>query len=129
MTRGGSTPSLSAKGKKMKSFNQFKETSHYPSMYLDDLRNPKDNSKNWIVLRSSREAIDYVKKNGMLKFASFDHDLGGDDTTMVFLKWLIEYDLDHDRKIIPRDFKWNIHSANPVGSSNINSLLSSYLKN
>lgn len=96
-----------------------------PWMFLDDLRNPTTND-DWIVLRSSQEAIDYVKQNGMTEFASFDHDLGGEDTTMVFLRWLIDYDLDHE--VIPKNFSWKVHSANPVGSANIHSLISSYMK-
>lgn len=94
-------------------------------MFLDDLRNPTTND-DWIVLRSSQEAIEHVKQNGMTEFASFDHDLGGEDTTMVFLRWLVDYDLDHG--IIPKNFSWKVHSANPVGSANIHSLISSYMK-
>ena len=97
-------------------------------MYLDDIRMPKTTDMGWVILRSSAEAIDYVKQNGMPKFASFDHDLTGDDTTMVFLRWLIDYDLDNGRKIIPADFEWNVHSSNPPGVKNIDGLLNSYMK-
>lgn len=96
-------------------------------LYIDDIRSPKT-SGNWIILRTSDEAIEYVKKHGLPNFVSLDHDLGGDDTVMIFLKWLIEYDLDNDGKIIPPEFTWNIHSANNVGTNNMNSLLTSYLK-
>lgn len=96
-------------------------------LYLDDIRTPKTD-KPWVILRSSQEAIDYVKEHGMFNEASFDHDLGGEDTTMVFLAWLIEYDLDNDGKIIPDDFSWNIHSANNVGRDNIQGILDSYIK-
>ena len=98
------------------------------AMYLDDIRNPKTTDMDWVILRSSDEAIAYVKENGMPSFASFDHDLSGDDTTMIFLKWLIEYDLDNDGKIIPVDFSWNTHSSNPPGVKNIDGLLTSYMK-
>lgn len=97
------------------------------AIYLDDLRTPKTTDKDWVILRSSAEIIEYVKKNGMPSFISFDHDLGGDDTAMVFIKWVIEYDLDNDGKIIPADFSWFVHSANPVGAGNIEGLLSSYM--
>ena len=96
------------------------------AMYLDDIRNPKTN-KDWVILRNSEEAINYVKQNGMSSFASFDHDLGGDDTAMIFIKWLIDYDLENDGKIIPADFQWNVHSANPVGVKNIDGILKSYM--
>jgi len=95
-------------------------------LYIDDIRNPKTDY-NWVVLRSSAEAIEYVKKNGMVKYASLDHDLGGDDTVMIFLKWLIEYDMDHNGQIIPFNFIWNVHSANPVGTQNIDGLLKNYM--
>lgn len=97
------------------------------ALYLDDIRNPTTD-KNWVVVRSTEEAISYVIKNGMTNHASFDHDLGGDDTAMEFIKWLIECDMDYDGAIIPKDFTWNVHSANPVGVKNINGILESYMK-
>lgn len=93
-------------------------------LYIDDIRVPKTDG-NWIILRTSDEAIEYVKKHGLPNFVSLDHDLGGDDTVMIFLKWLIEYDLDND--IIPIEFEYNVHSANPVGILNITGLLDNYL--
>ena len=96
-------------------------------LYLDDIRDPKTD-KPWVVIRSSQEAIDYVKKYGMSEMASLDHDLGGEDTTMFFLKWLIEYDIENNGKIIPENFTYNIHSANPTGRDNMRGLLDSYLK-
>lgn len=96
-------------------------------IYLDDLRYPKTD-EDWIVLRTSQEAVNFVKTNGMVDFISFDHDLGGDDTAIVFIKWLIDYDIDNDSKIIPSNFTWNVHSANPVGAKNIDGMLTSYMK-
>jgi hypothetical protein len=46
---------------------------------------------------------------------------------MIFLKWLIDWDITNDGKIIPEDFLWNIHSANPVGTKNIDGLLQNYI--
>jgi len=97
------------------------------AMYLDDIRNPTTD-KNWVVVRSTAEAVEFVFNNHkMTKFASFDHDLGGEDTAILFIKWLIDYDLDNDGTIIDLDFSWNVHSANPVGSNNINGLLKNYM--
>jgi hypothetical protein len=95
-------------------------------LYIDDIRTPKTD-KNWVVVRTSQEAIDYVIEYGCPTFVSFDHDLGGDDTSMIFLKWLIDWDITNDGKIIPEDFLWNIHSANPVGTKNIDGLLQNYI--
>lgn len=96
------------------------------ALYLDDLRNPTTD-KNWVVVRSTAEAIEYVFNNNMPNYASFDHDLGGEDTAMLFIKWLINFDMDHNGAVIPKDFTWNVHSANPVGVKNINGMLTSYL--
>lgn len=97
------------------------------ALYLDDLRNPTTD-KNWVVLRSTAEAVAYVVKHGTVtSFISLDHDLGGEDTAMMFIKWLIDYDMDNNGTIIPSDFEWGIHSANPVGSANMDSLLTSYM--
>jgi len=98
------------------------------AIYLDDIRVPKTDDWKWIVLRSSAEAIEYVKNHGLPIFASFDHDLSDDDTTMIFLHWLINHDLDNGGTIIPTNFTWFTHSANPVGVKNIDGLLTSYMK-
>lgn len=94
-------------------------------VYLDDVRIPP-NDKKWMVLRSSKEAIDFVKNHGCPEYWSFDHDLGEDDTTMVFLKWLIDFDIENGGSIIPKNFKWDIHSSNPPGRENIHGFLTSY---
>lgn len=95
-------------------------------LYIDDLRTPK--SKDWIVVRSSAEAIEFMKVNGCPDYISFDHDLGGDDTGMKVVKWMIEQDLNLKGKFIPMNFEFNVHSANPVGSENIRALIEGYLQ-
>lgn len=94
-------------------------------LYLDDLRTPT--ASDFIIVRSSNEAISYVQENGCPEFISFDHDLGGDDTAMNFVKWLVNNDLDNDGKTIPSNFTFQVHSANPVGAQNILAYLTSYL--
>lgn len=90
-------------------------------MFLDDERDPPD--QEYVVLRTSDAALDYIKKNGMPYHFSFDHDLGGDDTVMVFLKKLYNYwDETTD---IPSYF---VHSANPIGKKNIISFMESWKK-
>lgn len=93
-------------------------------LFLDDLRiAPAD----FFVARSSNEAKQFVLEYGCPNYISFDHDLGGDDTAMVFVKWLVELDMDNNGQIIPPDFTFSVHSANPVGALNIRSYLESYL--
>jgi hypothetical protein len=91
-------------------------------LFIDDERIPP--SDDLIVVRSSQEAIDYIKTNGWPTFISFDHDLGGDDTTMVFLKRLMNEIW--DGKTNPPDY--HIHSANPIGKLNIQSFMESWKK-
>lgn len=89
-------------------------------LFIDDERNSPDNT--WVVVRSSDQAMDYIKNNGWPEFISFDHDLGGDDTTIVFLKKLINI---WDNNKIP---EYKVHSANPVGTKNIISFMKSWKK-
>ena len=99
-------------------------------LYLDDIRDPKD--PGFIVVRSYEEAVSFVLENGAPDYISFDHDLGIDPgviekTGYDFAKWLVEADM--DGKIdIPIHFRFNVHSANPIGASNIESYLKNYLR-
>ena len=88
-------------------------------LFLDDIRDPARDCA-CIVARSSKEALELVISKGMPSFMSVDHDLGGDDTTMTFLKAL--YTL-HPNGPVPA---YKIHSANIVGSRNIESFLESW---
>lgn len=91
--------------------------------YLDDVRVPKVTYD--IVWRSSVEAISYMQEKGCPFFVSFDHDLGGEDTAMKVVKWMISQD-EANPGWIPWDFDFEIHSSNIVGSKNIESYFLSY---
>jgi hypothetical protein len=93
------------------------------NLYLDDIRNPPAD-RDWLVCRSSQEALDRIVEVGMPSFFSFDHDLGEDDTTMVFLRRLVNEVW--DGVSVPPDYV--IHSANPVGVQNIRSFMDSWRK-
>lgn len=95
------------------------------TLYIDDIRSPKGTFDK--ITRTSAETIQCMKINGCPTYISFDHDLGGEDTAMKIINWMIDYDLDNPG-FIPKGFEYNIHSANPVGKENIDSLLKSYLK-
>jgi hypothetical protein len=96
-------------------------------LYIDDIRNPIDTD--FVIVRSYNEAIHWIRLNGCPEYISFDHDLGAADerTGYDIAKWLVERDLDAPGKIIPTNFKFNVHSANPVGAANIAGLLNNYL--
>lgn len=112
-------------------------------LWLDDERNPKivlaeDNGAEalgeryaqyqrdeltmvpWRWARSVEQAIWLVEKFGCPRVMSLDHDLGGDATSMQFVRWLAD-----EGHHIPKTY---VHSANPVGRENILSFLRSYMR-
>lgn len=121
-------------------------------LFLDDERHPADvtwvdiGNGPWEIVRSYAEAVAWVEKNGFPNVISFDHDLGYEafDTNEAgiivvtdsretpsgydFAKWLIHRDMDcNGENGLPDDFRFTVHSMNPVGAQNIRSLLVSYL--
>ena len=91
------------------------------ALFIDDLREPPRDQE-WVVCRSTEEAIDQVRLRGMPSVMSLDHDLGDDDTTMVFLRCLVNELWDGGTP--PPDYR--VHSANPVGAQNIISFMESW---
>jgi hypothetical protein len=98
------------------------------SMYIDDERTPKTTDREWVIVRSVDEAIRMILDRGFPSYISFDHDLGERVRTgHDFAKWIVESDLSGLIQI-PNDFKYNVHSANPVGAKNIIGTLDGYLE-
>jgi hypothetical protein len=119
------------------------------NIFLDDQRNPKDITwielpqVNWVIVRNYNEFLKIITENGLPQFCSLDHDLAfpehyrsvidcrpidydsyKEKTGYHACKWLIEYCL--ERKLpLPVCF---IHTLNPVGRQNIQSLIDSYYK-
>lgn len=94
--------------------------------YFDDIRDKPDTFD--VVWRSTAEAIAFVENNGCPSFISFDFDLGGSDRAIDFVKWLVERDNEENGNVIPVDFGFVVHSANPVGASYLEAYLNNYLK-
>jgi hypothetical protein len=93
-------------------------------LFIDDLRTldyVTTSHDGWLVARSSAEAIELVQLHGPPSYISFDHDLGGDDTAMVFMKWLAQNHFDN----VPG---YSVHSSNPVGRLNIQAYMDSWKK-
>jgi hypothetical protein len=88
-------------------------------LFVDDCRDPPDNS--WLLARNSYEAIKMCEAIWPTELA-LDHDLGGDDNIMDFLKAL--YVIAGDRPVP----KWSAHSANPCGRQNIEAFMNSWEK-
>jgi hypothetical protein len=96
-------------------------------MFLDDERFPPNDGTDWIIIRNSADAIRYVKHQGIPYFISFDHDLGGDDTSRVFINWLGDYMLHNDLTFQGLDFDFYVHSQNPIGAEWIRGTMTSMM--
>ena len=126
-------------------------------LFLDDIRQPSDAfehtqqtmflEKKWEVVTNYNEFIEWITKNGLPDFISFDHDLADMHYTTYHLstndekskewqdaqlhiektgyecaKWLIDYCLDNNFDCP----KFYCHSMNPVGKDKINCLLEQF---
>lgn len=98
------------------------------AIFLDDERFPKTKTRKWRILRSGEETITHIAKYGCPLYISFDNDLGTDKLEGIDVAhWLVEMDL-NNKYFIPKDFEFNIHSANSIAGPRIYSLLTQYLK-
>lgn len=97
-------------------------------LYIDDIRTPPPvfGDVNWKIARSSDAAISWITHNGIPQVISFDHDLGGEDTAMRVVHWIVEQTLD-GKLTFPDGFVYHVHSANPVGADNIHGTMTNFL--
>jgi hypothetical protein len=102
-------------------------------LFLDDERIPEQvfwkqlPQEEYVIVRTYEEFVDTISKEGCPRFISFDHDLGHlTESGYAAAKWLCNADMD---KVItiPKDFKFLVHSMNPVGARMIESYLNAYL--
>lgn len=93
-------------------------------LFIDDEREPVGEC---VVARSSEEAFRVVLDLGFPTEINFDHDLGGDDTSMKFIWTLVNWMLDNNLQF-PQGFEYTIHSQNPVGRENISAMMDSAIK-
>ena len=96
------------------------------NLFIDDERMPPEDGQAWVVVRSSKEAKDVIVANGVPKFISFDHDLGGDDTAMRFVYFLIDSYCMGFIDTFP--IEYYVHSQNPIGAANIRGLMNSFIR-
>lgn len=80
-------------------------------LFIDDERMPVDDT--WVIARSSMAAILIMQQQGWPRYISFDHDLGGSDTSRPVVQWMIEQVLDGLYKSKAPEFY--VHSQNPIG--------------
>ncbi|AZB32132.1 cyclic-phosphate processing receiver domain-containing protein [Chryseobacterium balustinum] len=91
------------------------------NLYLDDVRACP---KNFLLVTSYDEFVNFIRHRGFPNFISFDHDLGLGKTGYDCAKFLVEYCLEKQLDL-PCFF---VHSQNPVGKLNIESLLKNFQK-
>jgi hypothetical protein len=142
----------------MENYNSFldkADDSYF--LFLDDMRHPYDCIEymplpgiyaklNWTIVRNYDDFVDVVLKMGLPSLISFDHDLADghycpeehwnnydqwslenpsdEKTGMDVAKWLVDYCIDNNAKLPA----YRVHSMNPSGSKNIQSLLDNYKK-
>ena len=82
----------------------------------------------WFVATSYESAIRFLTSIGCPAVISFDHDLGGIKSGLDIAKWLIDKDLMFNGEFIPKNFEFDVHSANIIGAENIEKLLGQYLR-
>lgn len=95
-------------------------------LWLDDQLDDPDCPNRFVPpgfvgAKSSEEAKNLVRKFGVPSFMDLDHDLGNEDSAMIFLHWLANCLVDK----IP---EYKIHSMNPAGVLNISSFMESWKK-
>ncbi|CAM1343501.1 cyclic-phosphate processing receiver domain-containing protein [Tenacibaculum amylolyticum] len=102
-------------------------------LFLDDIRTidmvyDASAEKEFDIVRTYEAFVDYIKRNGLPEFISFDNDLGLDANGEVApdgyaaAKWLV-YESGLDLK----GLQFKVHSANPVAAEQIRGLLTNYI--
>lgn len=89
----------------------------------------KSEEKTFDIVRTYEAFVDYINKNGLPDFISFDNDLGLDKNGNIALdgyaaaKWLV-----YKSGLNLVNLKYKVHSANPVAAEQIRGLLDNYIK-
>ena len=86
-------------------------------LFLDDLRDPPPGATLCLTAEGAMQLIE----SGVVTRISFDHDLGTELTGYDVAK-LVERLVAEGKITMPR---WHVHSANPVGRSNIEAAMRS----
>lgn len=103
-------------------------------LFLDDVRNVnmvyKDlSNEDFIIVRNYDDFVNCITENGLPHLISFDNDLGVDENGKLLkdgydcAKWLV-----YDSNLDLSKLNFKVHSANPVASIQIESLLNNYIK-
>lgn len=102
-------------------------------LFLDDIRTIEmvydiSEKEHFDIVRTYEEFVDYIKKNGLPHFISFDNDLGLNEVGEVAkdgydaAKWLV-----YESNLDLSNLNFKVHSANPVAAEQIKGLLTNYI--
>ena len=108
------------------------------SLFIDDRRTPEEvywrkdvqNHKFDVLVTTGVDAIREIANRGCPNFIAFDNDLGLEDSLGLEGRDVAEAIIDMDlyRIItIPEDFKFVVHSMNPIAAEAIHGGLTGYL--
>ena len=86
-------------------------------LWIDDIRPAP---VGWAWAKTSKQAIRIIKDVKKVDIISFDHDLGGDDTTRPVMIYIITNEIPVGEVLC--------HSANPVGREWILEMAKRYLQ-
>lgn len=103
-------------------------------LFLDDVRTidmvySKSEESEFDIVRTYDAFVEYIQKNGLPDYISFDNDLGlGEDGKiapdgLAAAKWLV-----YESGLDLLHLKFKVHSANPVAAEQIRGLLNNYIK-
>ena len=96
-------------------------------IFIDDERDPVYDE--FIVVRNFSQFVSVIEDLGPPSYISFDHDLGHEGYDgYTIAKLIVDLDLDRNGEWLPRNFDFHVHSANPVGKTNIENYLNNYLR-
>jgi|SRR5882672_6092505 len=122
------------------------------NLFLDDIRQPEQAAhymptsmcaiyliEKWVVVRNYGQFVRCIRKKGMPDMISFDHDLAKthydprtwkqgfvyeEKTGLDCAKWLIDHCIDK-KLTMPLT---HVHSQNPVGRKNIETIIQNFKK-
>jgi len=103
-------------------------------LFLDDIRDVNMvykslTNSDFVVVRNFYDFKKVIIENGLPELISFDNDLGLDKNDDVAedgyaaAKWLV-----YESGLDLQNLKFNVHSANPVASQQIQGLLDNYIR-
>ncbi|KAF2517888.1 cyclic-phosphate processing receiver domain-containing protein [Flavobacterium foetidum] len=103
-------------------------------LFLDDLRDVPMVYKNltdddFVIVRNFHDFKEVIIEKGLPELISFDNDLGLDENDNIAedgyacAKWLV-----YKSGLDLQNLKFNVHSANPVASQQIQGLLDNYIR-